>query len=746
MKNNRVMIFIFILALILSNSAGLLFYPFDSAQAEAAPNFLPGELLIKFKNNPEIYRLRLSEEADIKEVIAEYKNNSTLEFIEPNYKFEAVAFPNDPDFIRQPYLNIIKAKDLWSGELLVREQELINRRSVIAILDTGVDLAHPDLKDKIWSNIKEKANDGIDNDQNGFIDDVNGWNFVEGNSDPNPNFEGGYNVDAIKHGTIVAGIAAASTNNQQGISGVGWFSQIMPLRVLDSNGSGDVYSVVLAINYAVDNGANVINMSFVGSGFSQILFDAIQHAYNSGVFVVAAAGNTDPKVNGINLDIQKSYPVCYDSTENMVVGVASVSNGFKKSSFSSYGSCVDLAAPGEGFYSTQIYKAGDSNFDRYYNGFWSGTSLSVPLVSGTLAEIKALRPGFTNKEIMEFLFKSARNIDSYNPDYANKLGSGLLDAGAALELALGQPLSTERGGQGNSLIVGLGFGSFPQIKVLNIDGTVFKEFFAYTLNFKGPINVAAGDLDGSGKQEIVTGAGQGGGPHVRVFNIEGQPQAEFFAYESWNRGGVNLAVGDVLGDQAAEIVTGPGKGAKPEVKIFNKQGKLLKKFMAYDEKSVIGVKVAVGDVNGDRKNEVIASSGPQVKTFDNNGRLIAEFYAFNPSLKNATVNIAVGDINGDRMDEIIVGLEQNSFPIVQIFNYTGFALNNFFAYEPDVIQGMYISTGDFNNDGLKEIAVTGGPGSKVPIKIFSGQGVIRFQIPIRQSNYLGGARTSILMR
>ena len=725
------------------------FYNSDVLAKNEQIDYRLGEVLLKFKGDEEIYKLKFSVETDVGQIINQYTNFGEIENISPNYLVRATAFPNDPDYLLQWYLNPINAKAAWSKALVVREQEFNSRQSVIAVLDSGVDLNHPDLKGQIWRNKKEIANDQVDNDNNGYTDDITGWDFVEWDNDPNPSFTFGFDESAIKHGTIVASLAAATSHNNQGIAGVSWFSQIMPLRVLDSSGAGDIYTVIQAINYAVSNGADIINMSFIGSHFEANWFSAIRNAYNKNVLVVAAAGNTDPAVNGVNLDLHKYYPVCFDGDngENFVIGVAAVGKDLKKSSFSNYGSCIDITAPGEDFYAAQVYNPKFSGFSNYYDGYWSGTSLSAPLVSGTLALIKALRPSLTASQIRDFVFEGASDIDQYNAEFKNKLGAGMLDVANAVEVTLGKRVSKEKGGEDNYILVGLGSGSFPQLKILRTDGSVFKEFYAYSPTFNGEVKVAAGDGNGDGQDEVGTGTGSGGGPHVRIFNIEGQLISQFFAADKKLRGGINIAVADINGDNIDEIITGAGKGSEPEVKIFDSQGNLLKKFLAYNQTFRGGVKVAVADFNHDGKNDIVTGAGsgggPHVRVFSSDGELISQFFAFNKNSRGG-VNVAVADLHGDGQPEIIAAIENNAVPEVRVFTYLGSPAGSFFAANPNSLTGVNISAGDVDNDRIAEVITGLGVGGNSEIKIFDLQGKTKFEFFAHTLNYLGGARTAVL--
>jgi len=719
-----------------------------SAGEYASPHAL-GELLLKFKGDNQIYKIKISPDADLDQTVMRYRSVDQIEFLEPNYLYQQSAFPNDPGFNRQWYLTVINVKDQWSRELLAREQENIGRRGIIAVIDGGIFLNHPDLKNKIWSNADERPGDNIDNDKNGYADDVNGWDFVDDDSDPNPNLSGSYNIEAVNHGTIVAGIAAAGTNNYEGMAGAAWFADIMPLRVLDNSGLGDVYTVVLAINYAIDNGADVINLSLVGNGYSQILFEAIKRANDRGIIVVAAAGNTDPKINGTDLDITKSYPVCYqdDASQNLVIGVASVGKDLKKSDFSSFGSCVDIVAPGQDLYSSQYYAAGLTGFTNYYNGGWSGTSLSAPLVSGVMATIKALRPGLGAEDIKNYVLSSARNIYLYNASYLGKLGAGMLDAGEALKAVMEKAVVKEAKSGNGYIVVGLGYKSFPQIKIVRADGSIFKEFFAYALNFSGPVNVASGDMDGDGQDEVITAAGAGGGPHVKVFDVDGHLLSEFYAYEKNYYGGVNITAADIDRDGREEIIAAPNKNYKPEVRIFSSQGKLLGKFYAYGENFYGGVKLAAADFDHDGRAEIVtaagAGGGPHIRVFSGAGALLSQFFAYN-SLYRGGVNVACGDVHGDNQPDIITTIEKGAMPEVKIFSYFGTLLNSFYAFDPSYLQGMYLTAGDVNNDSRAEIITGGSSGTSSQIKIFDLNGKMQSDFLAHNKNYSGGARPAFI--
>ena len=262
--------------------------------------------------------------------------------------------PSDPLISKQSYLFRINAPGAWA---LTREHTQ-QREIVIAVLDTGVAIDHPDLASNIWLNAGEVPGDGIDNDENSFIDDVNGWDFILSQPDPRPKITDNNNVEALHHGTVVAGIIAAQIDNNIGIAGASYNAKIMPLRVLDSSGSGNTILLAQAIEYAVENRADVINLSLVGDIQDPLLTESIRQAYLAGVAVVAASGNQQDV--GINLDRDPRYPVCEPGGVNRLIGVAALDERNELAPFSNYGSsCIDISAPGTGIFSSVVHRDGD---------------------------------------------------------------------------------------------------------------------------------------------------------------------------------------------------------------------------------------------------------------------------------------------------------------------------------------------------------------------------------------------------
>jgi subtilisin family serine protease len=358
----------------------------------------------------------------------------TMYFPVVTHQFELRLDPNDPSY-RAGYqwgLAAVRAPGAW----YTTHADGV----IIAILDSGIDLNHPDLAGALWTNPGEIAGNAIDDDHNGYVDDVHGYDFVDGDSTP---------ADANGHGTHVAGIAAAATDNGVGIAGMGWGATIMPVRVLDAQGNGSTFEVREGIYYAVDDGAQVINLSLGGySGGCSYMADAIAYAHAHGVLVVAAAGNEgdqswfDPSDPG-----NWFYPAACDG----VLGVAATTQNDERASFSNYGPWVDVAAPGVGIYSTFWYPKLSGVYAQE-----SGTSMATPFVSGLAALVRAKYPSIGWEGSTTAIENGADDLGEpgWDPDYGagrvNATGAlysaGLLQAGVADPDQKSPPVAEELGG------------------------------------------------------------------------------------------------------------------------------------------------------------------------------------------------------------------------------------------------------------------------------------------------------------
>lgn len=331
-------------------------------------------------------------------VLADLQDNPLVGDVHFETTYHTAAIPNDP-LLPEQYafsggLGDISAQAAW-------EVTTSGPGAVIAILDGGVDLEHEDLSSKLWRNASEVAGNGQDDDGNGFVDDVHGWDFV---ADAPARI-------AIDHATHVAGIAGAASNNGIGVAGVDWQARIMSVRVLGTQGVGGESAIIEGIAYAVSQGADVINLSIVGSP-SPAIKAAIEHAYASGVVVVAAVGN-----NGNNTAISKPYPACADmGGTNMVLGVGATDELGRPGSFSNWGECVDISAPGKRILSTRTR-------NRY--GEMTGTSMSAPFVAGAASLYIAKHPLAGAAEVMSAVTSgdsfTGDKADTWNSRFRSKL-------------------------------------------------------------------------------------------------------------------------------------------------------------------------------------------------------------------------------------------------------------------------------------------------------------------------------------
>ncbi len=709
--------------------AVFLIFPQKTLSAEKSQ-----ELLIQMKNSEQIYLMKFDNSVDLENIKKEYEQYEEIQAVDYNNDFYISYYPNDSNLKEQTYLKQIKALEGWTWS---REAEDIT----IAIIDTGVDLNHPDLANNIWINQGEIPDDNLDNDGNGYIDDVYGWDFVNETADNNVKLSRGYNKDAVNHGTVVAGIAAAIGDNKEGIAGIAWKPKIMSLRALDSQGYGNTYNVARAINYAVNNGANIINLSFVGNKSDSILSSAIRKAYQANVAVVASAG--DDKGYGISLDETPKYPVCNDFGENMVFGVGSVDINNNISEFSNFGKyCIDIMAPGENIYSTQVYQPSINIFKEKYGNHWNGTSFSAPLISGTIALIKAIDPNFTLEEIHNLIEDNAQNISFINFSRREKIGAGSLDINQTLLAA--RRLKNSR--KLSILTIPIS-GINPDIKFFDQKNSKIeiKNLEKDYYNYKYKID--SGDMNGDGSQEIVISKTNWQGTQILIYD-EKWNLIKSFELEYTQP--IDMALGDLYNTKREKIIIGTPINQKPEVLIYDLSGKLLHRFLVYDEKFKGGVSVAIGDVDGDYNQEIITApannGGPHIRIFDRNGGLKSQFFAGNEEFRGG-LNIDAGNLNKDRKEEIAVTPRNNSSPYVLIYDISGKLLFSFLAYDENFKKEIDVKIADINSDYKNDIITSAGAGGGPHIRIFDMQeNLIKQFFAYNQNDYRGVYITTFIQK
>ena len=416
----------------------------------------------------------------------------------PNYIRPLLYTPNDPDLPSQWHVlsdaagaNLTDAWDLEVG----------CAAAVIAIMDTGIDTGHPDLAAAMWTNPGEVAGNGIDDDGNGYIDDVYGWDFGQDDNDPRPhNTPDATGIDVGFHGTHCAGIASAVTDNGVGVAGAGFGCSLMALKLPDTAGAFTDVAITGAFLYAIDNGADVLSMSFGGpdeDGMAAFMQNLVDQAVTAGVICVAAAGNDNTS--------EMFYPAACSG----VISVGATDESNQRASFSSYGTWVDIAAPGNRIWSTicDNYAFGWLDQFLYMLSFeWDGTnpymysdgtSMAAPLVAGVCGLMRCVRPGMT-------------------PDQACQR---LIDTGDVV--AFDQPIGVKLNAYG--ALHDLGLTPTPEITAAHLAVHAFPNPFnpsltvAYTVPQSGPVQVRV--YDGAGRLvRTLVDEVQGAGPQTTLWN------------------------------------------------------------------------------------------------------------------------------------------------------------------------------------------------------------------------------------
>lgn len=385
------------------------------------------EIIKQRLNLDNVFLLETSTAADIKSIVNKISKDPRVEYAEPVYRCNAEFTPNDTYYSSMFQFPQVSAPAAW--DIHFGSEDVI-----VGIIDSGVDWDHEDLADLIWNNENEIPGNGIDDDGNGYIDDIRGWDFITEprNIDPQPGEDSDTPdndpMDFHGHGSHVAGIAAAVSNNGTGVASLSGGATIMPLRIgmrtTSGNGSGYSDWMAEAYIYAADNGAHVTNLSFGNSG--QVIIDAAYYAFQNGVLIVESAGNGDavtPSALG---------------AQDWVISVGSVNQDDAKTYYSSYGDYVKVSAPGGelfvnndtwGILSTVPYPS-----DFYAGPYekFQGTSMAAPFVASLGALIKSHFPGIDVIDLYTRIVETADNIDAINPNYVGLLGTGRVNAYRAL--------------------------------------------------------------------------------------------------------------------------------------------------------------------------------------------------------------------------------------------------------------------------------------------------------------------------
>ncbi|MFN6051805.1 MAG: S8 family serine peptidase [Planctomycetia bacterium] len=413
------------------------------AEASGNLNLHGAKILRSLEIVDGLYELQIPAGTSVQQALATFRADTRVNVAEANYRLMLERIPNDPSFGSLYGMNNTgQTGGLVDADIDAPEAWDIStgtRNTIVAVIDSGVDYTHPDLAANMWRNAGEVAGDGVDNDGNGYVDDMYGYDFANNDADP---------MDDNSHGTHVAGTIGAVGNNGIGVAGVNWNTRIMALKFLGADGSGSTAGAISALNYAVQMGAKVSNNSWGGGGFSSLLSTAISNARNAGHIFVAAAGNS-----ASNNDVTANYPSNY--TQDNIVAVAATDSRDVLASFSSYGATtVDIAAPGVGILSTLPG-------NRY--GSYSGTSMATPHVAGAISVIWDQNPSLTYQQVIQKLYASVDKISALT---GKVVTGGRLNLAKALGTTTPPPSNDVTGAKVlSSEALGLGSGSITGFRV-----------------------------------------------------------------------------------------------------------------------------------------------------------------------------------------------------------------------------------------------------------------------------------------
>jgi subtilisin family serine protease len=645
-------------------------------------------------------RLTFPEEIDLESLINELENTRGVAGVEPVGIHPVDFYPNDYFFTLQWGLNQVRDHDVNAPEAW--DVERGDSSIVVAIVDTGVDWSHPDLGGvppytggSIWTNWAEfYGSPGVDDDHNGFVDDIRGWDFVTGVAGypgEDADIEDNDPSDFFGHGTHVAGIVAAITDNGTGVASLANRCKIMQVRAgwayPGSTPSGVVQMdfCAQAIFYAARNGARVINCSW-GNDSSGGLDVAVDSAIARGAIVVVSAGNDATFLQTSN----------YLSTRGDCFVVAATDSNDVKESHSNFGTWIDFCAPGAMIAST-YYNCCDATHPAHWYIYYTGTSMAAPFVSALSALLRSKNPLLTRSEVKSIISSTCVPIDAINPGFAGKLGAGRIDAYAALSLGTGDWQARTQGAViGSPLPVRSGLGKY--VVVTTADGCI--DVIASTgeaafgwpkCGLGSPTSPAAGDVDGDGGLELVVGTGGGS---IYVWNASGGVEA------GWPQSlGAAIVSGPMLcdldGDGLSEVVcacadstvrvlsgNGLAETGWPVKLAGYATGEPCFALMGTDTASVIliptsdsklhalksdgsslpGWPVTLGsallrspvvvDMDGDGRSEAfVGDSDGKVYAIDDTGGLITGW----PQTTSVSLSgsLALGDVDGDRVPDVV---------------------------------------------------------------------------------------------
>lgn len=427
------------------------------------------------------YQIRFDDKEAVMDLLQDLAALPEVEYAERCPLYYTTYIPDDWNAL-QWHMTKIDAQSAWDHSRGTPEV-------VVAVVDDAMRVTHQDLAPVIWTNPNEIDGNSIDDDGNGFIDDMHGADVADNDNNPMP--PAGATNSVFSHGTHVSGIATAATDNGVGITSISFNVRLMPVKTkFDTTiSSGGLEATAEGLDYAISTGADVINMSFGGGGASSTWQGMIDAGHYKGVTFVAAAGNDN--------QFKQFFPAAY----NNVISVASTDFSDRKSSFSNYHYSVDVSAPGSGIYSSVA--GGDANYD-----WMSGTSMASPLTAGLCALILSADTSLTPDQVEHCLTAGCVNIDALNSDYIGFLGWGRINAANSLACASG---------------VSVDDGEWLRAHIGNVYPQPATDQFLFATEFPAPagLHITLTDLQGRRVDDLFSGEVTQGS---RVFRFTRAPQ------------------------------------------------------------------------------------------------------------------------------------------------------------------------------------------------------------------------------
>jgi subtilisin family serine protease len=736
-----------------------------SASASVLPAALPAAARLAAMPVEEVVYLLQVDSPDVSPLAQALEASGEVDYAEPNYLYYATMVPNDPLY------NGGNNPGLWGLNAIHVDQawdQTSGAGTVVAVIDTGLYLDHPDIRANVWRNEDEIANNGIDDDGNGRIDDTNGWDFA--NSDNLPS-------DGHGHGTHVSGTIAAAGNNGIGLIGVAYGAKIMPLKALRDNGGGSAFAIAEAINYAADNQADVINMSLAGQGFSNTLEQAVARALLMKVVVVAAAGN-----NSINS--QYLYPANIPGLIS-VGSVANVAGALPRLSyFSNTGPDIDVVAPGSNILSLK----NDGGYKTL-----SGTSMAAPHVAGLAALIRSKYPDFTPAQVRALLVNSSIDLTTNGglPGWDDIYGHGLINAEGAL---LANPEVAKAAPNIYSPAINLPAGESIQVSgPVHIEGSALAPQLDYyeIAVAKKESGALQFDTVHIGQEPVVRGrlatwdtSAYSNGTYLVRLRVVDQAGTQADAYQrvhldsTLSSGWPILVAGwlghpagstegkvaartpaliDLDGDGDLEIVTiENNRGYHRNLYAWNHDGTRYGSYtLASPDVTEIVTPITLADIDGDNRNDIIfgarqvsVGGRDSIFAYDLQGQLLPGFpagwsgdrYSNEATVTTLYDRVVAADLNGDGKSELIVqkldwnnsGATHYSWKVMVIGHdgsiAQGWPKEEFFPNLSDLYTNAggalrHLIVADWNQDGVMDVIVIWpNTDSGVHARVFSAHG------------------------